>query len=463
MLYAEIAVDTYQDPTKRLFTYKVPEELVEKVKEGTKVLVPFGKRSVEGYIFELKRVRPSIPIREIKAIKAVKGPTLTPAQVKLARWMSDYYAAPPLDCLKCQLPGKGERYTEGKEKEIKTLLLVPYATQVKLKAFELPRPERKTTLVGSRAAVFTPLPHLKRIIIEEPENWTYKDERSPYYHAKQVAQKRSELEGLKLELHYLIPRVEDFPSVNLSGLRFPTRKVEIVDLKKEREAGNFSPLSSEAAEAFRNSERSLAYVISREVKEGVGQAIRTEGLDLNRIEIAGAEIFTSVGKVFDTIAVIDADTLLNLPDFRAHEKILLTIAKLGKLTEKELFVQTANAGYPLFEELKTGNLRSFYQRELAARKPFFYPPFGVLAKLEFSAKTTAKVNLEAEKLYEKLSTISNQLSTTNVSPPYPPYSKSRGKAQLNIAVKAKSRKDLKKALDLVPPTWRIIVDPESLL
>lgn len=468
-MFAEIAVDTYQDPTKKLFTYEVPEALAKKVKPGDLVEVPFGKRTVEGFVYQLTTKPRGIKTKPIRNIK--KRGVLTPNQVKIAQWLSSHYAAPPLDCLKCQIPGKGERYTEGKESEITTLLLVPYTTQVKLKALTLSRVERKTTLVGSRSAVFISLPNLKKIVIEEPENWIYKDERSPYYHAKDVAQKRAELEGLKLELRYLIPRVEDFvENPNPPGLEFLTRGVKIVDLKKGRDAGNlpagrhgFSPLSSEVVGAFKRSKQALAYVHSHEVKEKAERAIRTEGLDVNQIEIAGAEIFTSVGKVFDTIAVIDADTLLNLPDFRAHEKLLLTIAKLATLTKGRVFVQTANASYPLFKELETGDLKNFYQRELEARKPFLYPPFGVLAKLEFSAKTTTKVNFEAEKLYEKLSAISNQLSTIKISPPYPPYTKPRGKAQLNIAVRAKTRQELQRILANVPPSWRIIVDPESLL
>jgi hypothetical protein len=38
-----------------------------------------------------------------------------------------------------------------------------------------------------------------------------------------------------------------------------------------------------------------------------------------------------------------------------------------------------------------------------------------------------------------------------------------GKAQLNITVKAKTYRDLQKILTLVPPTWKVIVDPELLL
>ena len=462
MLFTEIVVDTYQDPTKKLFTYEVPEALTKKIRPGDLVEVPFGKRTVDGFVYQITTKPPKIKTKPIKNIK--RRGVFTPNQIKIAHWLSSHYAAPPLDCLKCQIPGKGERYTEGKESEITTLLLVPYTTHVKLKAFTLTRAERKTTLVGSRSAVFTPLPNLRKIIIEEPENWVYKDERSPYYHAKQVAQKRSELEGLKLELHYLIPRVEDFPSVNLSGLRFPTRKVELVDLKKERETGNFSPLSLAVVNAFAQGKRALAYVVSRGVKEEVAQAIKAGGLDINQVEIAGAEILTSVGKIFDTTAVVDTDTLFNLPDFRVHEKLLLTIAKLSRLVTGSILVQTANIDHPLFKELETNNLKNFYHRELEARKPFLYPPFGVLAKLEFSAKTTIKVNLEAEKLYETL-THDSRLPTDNIfiSPPYPPYTKPRGKAQLNITVKARTYHDLQKILALVPPTWRVIVDPESLL
>ena len=467
MMFAEIAVDTYQDPTKKLFTYEIPKGLAGQIKPGDLVEVPFGKRTVEGFIYQITSEKPTVKTKTITKIK--KGQILTPNQIKLAHWLSSHYAAPPLDCLKCQIPGKGERYTEGKGWEIKTLLLVPYAAQVKLRALELSHSERKATLIGSRSAVFTSPPNLEKIVIEEPENWAYKDERSPYYHAKNVAQKRAELEGLKLELKYLIPCVEDLPAGRQGLVRekllFPKlkAKIKIVDLKREREAGNFSPLSSEVVEAFKQGKRVLAYVHSREVKEKVDQAIRAEGLDLNRIEIAGAEIFTLVGKAFATVALIDADTLLNLPDFHAHEKLLLTIAKLPQLTTGKILVQTANAGYPLFEELKTGDLKSFYQRELATRKPLLYPPFGVLAKLEFSAKTTAKVNFEAEKLYQELTANCKQRTAVKISPPYPPYQRSRGKAQLNITVKAKTRHKLEKALALVPPIWKVTVDPESLL
>ncbi len=465
-MFAEIVVNTHQDPAKKFFTYRIPKELERGVNLGSEVLVPFGKRSVEGYVFEIKTTRPPFPTKEIKGLR---GKAFTAAQVKLARWMSAYYAAPPLDCLKCQLPGRGQRYSEGKENEVETLLLVPYAVQVRIKALELNRAERRTTLIGSRSVVFAPLPKLKRIIIEEPENWTYKDERSPYYHAKDVAQKRAELEGLKLELRYLVPRAED--ALPLRALPTLPSPIKIIDLQKERDTGNppagghgFSQLSIEAVKAFRqmgSSDAGLVFVNSREAKEKIRQAVKEQNLDANKIEIAGAEIFGQAGKKYAAVVVSDTDTLFNLPDFRSHEKLLLIITKLAQLTKGDVFLQTANATHPLFEELETGNLKGFYERELQDRKPLMYPPFGALAKLEFSAKTTAKVESEAQRLYKKL--LTNQLPTIFVSPPYPPYAKTRGRVQLNIAVKARSRRELGKALTLVPSSWKIIIDPESLL
>jgi len=460
MMFAEIAVNTYQDPTKKLFTYEVPKNLEDRVKPGDLVAVPFGKRMVNGFIYQLTSKKPKLKIKPI--VKVKKKGVLTSKQVKLAQWMGAYYAAPPLDCLKCQIPGRGERYTEGKGKEIKTLLLVPYATKVKIKALELTSSERRTTLIGSRSAIFASPPNLKKIIIEEPENWAYKDERSPYYHAKDVAQKRAELEGLRLELRYTIPRVEDVAQEKLHSPKLKA-KIRVVDLKKERDAGNFSPLSSELAEELRRAKRALVYVISSEARKEVERAIRAESLDFNRIEIAGAEIFAVVGKAYDVAALIDTDTLLNLPDFRSHEKLILAVAKLSQLAKGRIFVQTANISYPLFDALKAGNLKNFYQQELATRKPLLYPPFGVLAKLEFSAKKTTKVSFEAEKFHKTLTGRLRKAKGVRISSPYPPYIRSRGKAQLNIAIKARTHRELEKALTFVPPTWKVIVDPKSLL
>src|SRR4030042_3422446 len=79
IMFAEVVVDSYQDPTKRLFTYQVPENLANSVKEGIKVAAPFGKRVIEGYIWSITSKRPPFPT---KSIQAIKGPGFSQTQLK---------------------------------------------------------------------------------------------------------------------------------------------------------------------------------------------------------------------------------------------------------------------------------------------------------------------------------------------------------------------------------------------
>ena len=468
IMFAEVVVDSYQDPTKRLFTYQVPENLVNSVKEGKKVVAPFGKRVIEGYIWSITSKRPPFPT---KPIQAIKGPGFSQTQLKLAKWMSERYLASPLDCLKCQIGGKGEKFSSGPSERITTLILVPYASQVRLRAATN---NQKNTLIGSRSAVFAPLPNLQKIVVEEPENWNYKDERTPYYHAAEVAEKRAEIENLQVELRPQNPKIK------------PCR---VIDLGREKLAGNFtlvsqpledtllrSKITTEEAKLIgstklsrpteRNKGSTIVYVNSRELREKIEEELQKIGADKNSYEIAGPELFSALGKEAHYTVWADVDTLLNLPDFRAHEKIVWTVKKLSQITLEQVLLQTSFPQNPLFADLAAGNLEEFHRREQENRQELGYPPFTTLVKLTFSAKNSAKANLEAEKLSENLENLDSQLI---ISPPYESYSKIPGKAQINIAIKLALQPKAgrpwvgAKLAKVVPPDWKVEVDPESLL
>ncbi|MDP1710784.1 MAG: hypothetical protein Q8L46_02490 [candidate division WWE3 bacterium] len=535
MLYAEVAVDTYQDPARKLFTYSIPEDLRGLTREGVKVSVPFGKRVVEGFVWSTSNRKPPFPTKDIQAVKgpvfskakarfdagrdlrsltkslrSFVKPSFSKTQIELAKWMAKRYLASPRDCLKCQIPGKGERVMIGNPKKVTTLLLLPYASQVSLSSLPTPGVDSYGTLVGSRSAVFAPLPNLKKIVIEEPENWNYKDERAPYYHAAEVAQKRAEIEKLSLELRYQTPRVEDYKEISersargaigerseitingkalisptsLPSLLSPPSPI-IIDLNREKLAGNFTFVSQPMEAALSSRKYSLVYVNSRELREGIKEELRKLGPDKNFYKVIGPELFALPGQeAFHTIWA-DVDTLLNLPDFRAHEKIVWTVQKLNQLTKGKLFLQTSSPENPLFKNLESGpldvaqgrpersrmggQLESFYRRELENRKKFSLPPFATLVKLSYSAKSSTQVHLEAEGLYESILNLKSQTSNLEISPPYEPYAKTPGKVQLNIAVKLKNKgaKQKEETLDklskTIPPDWKVEVDPESLL
>ncbi len=62
-------------------------------------------------------------------------------------------------------------------------------------------------VIGSRSAVFAPLPRLGVIVIDEEHEWSYKQERTPRYHARDVAIKLAEITGCKIILGTATPDV----------------------------------------------------------------------------------------------------------------------------------------------------------------------------------------------------------------------------------------------------------------
>ncbi len=101
-MIARVAVDISLD---RLFDYAVPEALVPTASVGWRVKVPFGKRTVQGYIIEL--VAHGEFEGKLKPLEHLVGelPLLDEPLVRLARWMSRYYLAPLEACVRTLLPG----------------------------------------------------------------------------------------------------------------------------------------------------------------------------------------------------------------------------------------------------------------------------------------------------------------------------------------------------------------------
>ncbi len=100
MSYAEVAVNSPM-AGRRTFCYAVPDNMNLSV--GHTVWVPFGPRILQGVVCEATE-QPSVDdTREVAEIIAPE-PLLFPHQVKLARWVSDYYLAPLFDVMSAMLP-----------------------------------------------------------------------------------------------------------------------------------------------------------------------------------------------------------------------------------------------------------------------------------------------------------------------------------------------------------------------
>ena len=90
-LKAEVAVPI---PIDRTLTYAVPPALGERMAVGIRVAVPVKTRLLAGVVVSLGEMGPGE--RKLKAVRGIldEAPIITPALMKLARWMSGYYLAP---------------------------------------------------------------------------------------------------------------------------------------------------------------------------------------------------------------------------------------------------------------------------------------------------------------------------------------------------------------------------------
>lgn len=116
--YCNIVVNTGTRVTDRLFTYKIPDSLLGKVKIGDKVIVPFGKgnKLLEGFVVEFNSSSEIKKIRGIKDIKDVLDDDiyLSETQIKLCKWMRDTYLCTFYEAIQCLIP----RGTTLKKKKI---------------------------------------------------------------------------------------------------------------------------------------------------------------------------------------------------------------------------------------------------------------------------------------------------------------------------------------------------------
>ncbi len=111
---AKVIVDVPVRSTDRPFDYSIPESLKLWIEVGSRVAVPFGHRTVQGFVVSLESGE-AIGIPNLKPIQEVLDllPPLSPELVELADWMSQRYACRRISALQAMLPtalkGKAER------------------------------------------------------------------------------------------------------------------------------------------------------------------------------------------------------------------------------------------------------------------------------------------------------------------------------------------------------------------
>lgn len=104
-----------------------------------------------------------------------------------------------------------------------------------------------------------------------------------------------------------------------------------------------------------------------------------------------------------TVGVVLADSGLNVPDFRAAERVFSLIVQVagraGRYTpDGKVFIQTFRPNNPVIRLAALLDMQSFYARELSLRESMGFPPFGRLARIVVRSKNALACKAAARDL-----------------------------------------------------------------
>ncbi len=132
-MYANVIVDISAEKLDKTFQYRIPDELAEEINVGMQVQIPFGKRTITGYVVEITDI-PEFDVAKMKPLLgAVRGSVSVEAQMMaLAVWMRKNYGSTMNQALKTVLPIKKQtkavehrmvKLAVGREEALKQLAL----------------------------------------------------------------------------------------------------------------------------------------------------------------------------------------------------------------------------------------------------------------------------------------------------------------------------------------------------
>jgi primosomal protein N' (replication factor Y) len=169
----------------------------------------------------------------------------------------------------------------------------------------------------------------------------------------------------------------------------------------------------------------------------VGTQMVTKGLDFDNVSLVG---------------VVNADSLLYFPDFRAGERayqLLMQVAgRAGRKHKRgQVIVQTSNPQHPVLKEVEKGDFAGFFKRELQERRDFQYPPFVWLIQVQIRHRKPEVVN-DAARIFADL--LRKHLGKRVFGPALPPVARLRSYFLMDIMIKMeKDRQKLQIAKNLL--------------
>ncbi len=162
----------------------------------------------------------------------------------------------------------------------------------------------------------------------------------------------------------------------------------------------------------------------------VGTQMLSKGLDFANVSLVG---------------IMNADNLLNFPDFRAHEKsyqLMVQVAGRAGRSHKQgkVIIQTFNPYHQILQQVSTNSYEKMFKEQLDERWQYHYPPFYRLIKITLKHKDYKRVDEAANWLAKSFTLI---FKNNALGPSTPSVGRIRNYFIRNIIIKVPQKQSLK--------------------
>ncbi len=249
---------------------------------------------------------------------------------------------------------------------------------------------------------------------------------------------------------YQIPTPPSCSECGFDGVRYSglgTQRLEI-EVQQRFPQAEVARMDSDTMRKPGSHERVLNQFREGKIQILLGTQMIAKGLDFPNVRLVG---------------VINADTALHFPDFRAAEKTFQIVTQVAGRTGRgekagQVMVQTFSPEHPSIVAAAKHDFVGFAAEELKKREQFGYPPHGHLARIIMRGPDLTEAEGFAESLVRRLQT-TRQLQGIDcriLGPAPPPLAKLRGKYRFHAILQTAEPEPLNRLIvktvaDIKPP------------
>ena len=186
----------------------------------------------------------------------------------------------------------------------------------------------------------------------------------------------------------------------------------------------------------------------KEIDVLVGTQMLSKGLDFENVSLVG---------------ILSADSMLNYPDFRAHERayqMMVQVSGRSGRSKKQgnVAIQTFNPYHQILQQVSTTSYVEMYKEQLSERWQFQYPPYYRVIKITLKHRDYIKVDSGVNWLAKSLQ---NSFKENVLGPTAPVVSRVRNQYIKNITIKIPPKQSLlktKQELERIKTSFESIKD-----